>query len=104
MNIRIGKTDVASLGCEGCKKKFVYNIANNSSADKTEVERVLGITVPEMDPPAIIDNSGGEGEKGVLLYLLNQLNYFCQNCFNSVLTSFVFVTRFALLQCSGNSI
>lgn len=72
MNIRIGKTDVASLGCEGCKKKFVCNIANNSSADKTEVERVLGITVPEMDPPAIIDNSGGEGEKGVLLYLLNQ--------------------------------
>ena len=48
------------------------NIANNSSADKAEAERLLGIKVPEMDPPAIIDNSGGEGEKGVLLYLLNQ--------------------------------
>ena len=32
MNIRIGKTDVASLGCEGCKKKIVCNIANNSEA------------------------------------------------------------------------
>ena len=33
MNIIIGKSDIAALGCEGCKKKFVCNIANIPSSN-----------------------------------------------------------------------
>ena len=76
MNIIIGKSDISALGCEGCKKKFICNIANNDP-DKTrktkkEIEAKLTTIVPEKDSPAIIDNSGGEGEKGILLYLVSQ--------------------------------
>ncbi|WP_455534837.1 DEAD/DEAH box helicase [Roseburia inulinivorans] len=72
MNIIIGKSDIAALGCEGCKKKFVCNIANNDPANRAYIEGKLGVNLPEKDPPAIIDNSGGEGEKGILLLLLSQ--------------------------------
>ena len=75
MNIIIGKADISALGCEGCKKKFICNIANNDP-DKTrttrkKIETKLGMLLPEKDSPAIIDNSGGEGEKGILLHLLS---------------------------------
>lgn len=72
MDIIIGKSDIAALGCEGCKKKFVCNIANNDPANRAYIEGALGVNIPEKDPPAIIDNSGGEGEKGIILYLLSQ--------------------------------
>ncbi len=65
MDIIIGKSDIAALGCEGCKKKFVCNIANNDPANRAYIEGALGVNIPEKDPPAIIDNSGGEGEKGL---------------------------------------
>lgn len=71
MDIKIGKADIASLGCEGCKKKFICNICSAlSPADKTSIESTLGLKIPEQDPPAIMDNSGGEGEKGILQYIL----------------------------------
>lgn len=76
MNIIIGKSDIAALGCEGCKKKFICNIANNDpdpgKATKNDIETKLGLTLPLKDSPAIIDNSGGEGEKGILIYLISQ--------------------------------
>ena len=76
MNIIIGKSDISALGCEGCKKNFICNIANNdpdkTRTTKQEIERKLATIVPEKDSPAIIDNSGGEGEKGILLYLISQ--------------------------------
>lgn len=68
MDIIIGKSDIAALGCEGCKKKFVCNIANNDPANRAYIEGALGVNIPEKDPPAIIDNSGGEGEKGVYFF------------------------------------
>ena len=72
MDIKIGKADIASLGCEGCKKKFICNVANNDPIAKSYIESKIGIQLPQQDPPAIIDNSGGDGEKGIILYLLNQ--------------------------------
>ena len=53
-------------------KKFVCNIANNESANRVYIEGALGVNIPEKDPSAIIDHSGGEGEKETILYLLSQ--------------------------------
>ena len=47
MNIIIGKSDIAALGCEGCKKKFVCNIANNDPANRAYIECKLGVNLPE---------------------------------------------------------
>ncbi len=74
MNIKIGKSDIAALGCEGCIKKFVCNIANNSKEDKNYIENKLNKTLPKMDPPAIMNEAGNEGEKGCIVHLINNNN------------------------------
>lgn len=80
MNIKIGKSDIASLACDGCKKRFVCNLANKKDEDgqtslaREHIEKKLEIELPEQDPPAIFKNAGGEGEKQVLLHLLQNRN------------------------------
>ena len=76
MNIKIGKADIAALACDGCRKKFVCNLANKKDETgkdfsvRAYIEKKLGLTLPLQDPPAIFKNAGSEGEKQVLLHLI----------------------------------
>ena len=76
MNIKLGKADIAALACDGCRKKFVCNLANKKDETGVDfsvrayIEKKLGLTLPLQDPPAIFKNAGSEGEKQVLLHLI----------------------------------
>lgn len=80
MNITISKADVASLACDGCKKKYICNLASKMDENgqsfliREFIQSKLGMELPLQDPPAIFKDAGSEGEKQVLLHLLRNHN------------------------------